>query len=469
VRWRLVAVFVGITLVVLAAHDIPLAAHLQRVERDAIITELERDAFTIAGRAEESLENGDALRNPSLQAMVDRYTFDHPGARVIITDTDGVAMVVSDEEARAGTSYASRPEIETALSGAPVSGTRYSTTLATELLYVAVPVLSGSDVEGAVRITFPAAVVDERVERRMGGLLVVALISLVTAAIAAIVMAGTVTRPLRRLRAATDRAAQGDLTVRAPDDEGPPEVRSLAAAFNTMSERISGLLAQQRAFTGDASHQLRTPLTALRLRLEQAADIAERDPVEARVRIEAASAEVERMQRLVEGLLALARAEGRREELVVVDAASIARERAEIWESLAEESDVSLSVDVPATALVMVVPGALEQIVDNYIDNALSVSPAGTTISVAVVAGIDTVTISVLDRGPGMTDEQRERAFDRFWRAPTSAAGGSGLGLAIVQQLALACGGSVSIDARPGGGASATVRLTPATRSSATS
>jgi signal transduction histidine kinase len=236
-----------------------------------------------------------------------------------------------------------------------------------------------------------------------------------------------------------------------------------------MSERISGLLEQQRAFAGDASHQLRTPLTALRLRLEQAADIAERDPVEARVRIEAASAEVERMQRLVEGLLALARAEGRREELVVVDAAEIARERAEIWESLAEESGVSLSVDVPATAPVMVVPGALEQIVDNYIDNALSVSPAGTTISVAVVAGIDTVTISVLDRGPGMTDEQRERAFDRFWRAPTAAAGGSGLGLAIVQQLALACGGSVSIDARPGGGAIAKVRLTPGTRSSSTS
>ncbi len=136
-RWRLVAVFVGITLVVLLAHDLPLAVHLRNVERERIVTSLERDAFTIAGRAEEALEAGSALSDPSLQAMVDEYTAES-GGRVIITDIEGTAMVVSDEEARAGTSYASRPEIALALQGTPSTGTRFSATLNHELLYVAV-------------------------------------------------------------------------------------------------------------------------------------------------------------------------------------------------------------------------------------------------------------------------------------------------------------------------------------------
>lgn len=464
-RWRLVAVFVGIILVVLIAHDVPLASHLRQVERERIITALERDAFTIAGRAEEALEADAALSNAGLQAMVDEYTAGSEG-RVIITDIEGTAMVVSDEEARAGTSYASRPEIALALDGSPSSGTRFSNTLGLELLYVAVPVLSGPEVRGAVRITYPADVVGERVERRVRGLLVVAAISLVTAAIAAVVLSGTVTRPLRRLRDATDRAAQGDLSVRAPTDEGPPEIRDLASAFNTMSERISGLLDQQRAFTGDASHQLRTPLTALRLRLEQAADIAESNPPEAKVRIEAANAEVERLQRMVEGLLALSRAEGRRAALVTADVAAVARERHEIWESLAEESGVALEIEGDQTAPARVAPGALEQIVDNYIDNALTVSPPGTTITIDVRSSGSEVVLAVLDQGPGMSAEQLEHAFDRFWRAPDAPAGGSGLGLAIVDQLARASGGTAAVRSRPGGGLVASVTLQRSVESS---
>lgn len=462
-RWRLIAVLVGITLVVLIAHDIPLTRYLRTVERDGIVTALERDAFTISGRAEEDLEDFTALASVHLQTVVDEYTAAEDGARVIITDVDGNAMVISDEEANAGTSYASRPEIQAALRGEPVSGTRPSDTLGTDLLYVAVPVRGGETIRGAVRITYPASVVDESVEKRVRGILVVALISLATAAIAAFVLAGTVTRPLRRLTAATESAASGDLTVRAPTDEGPPEIRHLAASFNTMSEEVQGLLDEQRSFASDASHELRTPLTALRIRLEQAAEIAATDPEAARDRIDAANTEVERLQRMVEGLLALARAESVSSSTATFDIAAIARERVDVWFTLAEEQGVALTIDAPATLDVQALPGALEQIIDNFIDNALTVAPRGSAVEVSVTgdAKAGTATVSVADRGPGMTIDQIERAFDRFWRSASAPAGGSGLGLAIVRRLARASGGRAALARRDGGGliAMATVPL----------
>ncbi len=450
-RWRLVAVLVGITVAVLLAHDLPLAGHLRRVERDRIITALERDAFVIAGRSEEALELGTARANPALQALVDEYRTS-TGARVIVTDHLGIAMVISDEEAAAGADYSTRPEIAAAAAGAPQWGRRPSRTLGTELLFVSVPVLSGNDVEGVVRLTYPASVVDERVERRVRGLLVVAAISVLMALVAAWALANTVTRPLRRLRLATERLATGEDGVRAPDDEGPPEVRSLARSFNTMSARLSSLLAAQRSFAGDASHQLRTPLTALRVRLEQAADAVDDHPEEAKLRIEAASAETERLQHLVDQLLMLARTEGRTVEPVVVDLAVVARERVEMWQPLAEESDVRVTCSSIPAAPVLTAPEAAEQVIDNFLDNALRVAPPGSALEVVVHRAGGGVAVRVLDRGPGMTDEQRTHAFDRFWRAPDARSGGSGLGLAIVQRLVEASGGSVELSARDGGG-----------------
>ncbi len=453
------AVFVTITIVVLAAHDIPLAGHLRTVERDRLVTGLERDAFVIAGRAEETLETGTGRGDPGLQRIIDTYR-SNSGARVVITDRAGIATSISDEEVAAGANYATRPEIASALAGSPATGERYSSTLGFRLLYVSVPVLSGDSVVGTVRLTYPAAEVGNRVATRVRGLLIVALISIITAAGAAAVLAGTFTRPIHRLRSATDRLAAGDLTVSAPTNEGPPEIRSLAHAFNAMSTRIQRQVDEQRAFAGDASHQLRTPLTALRLRLDQAAEMVDTDPAGTRLRLESARAETERLQHLVDGLLALARADGRTGFTEPIDIAVLARERAEVWSSLAEEQGVVLTAHAPDQAIALAIPGAVEQIIDNFIDNALAVTPPGGTIEVSVeieqsgdaTSTGDHVTLHVRDTGPGMTDEQLARAFDRFWRAGGSATTGSGLGLAIVAQLATASGAVATIARRPTGG-----------------
>ncbi len=469
-RWRLVAVLVGITIMVLVVHDVPLAAHLREVERDRIVTALQRDAFTMAGRVQTALDGGTAVANASLQDLIDRYRA-ADGARVTVTDRAGRAVLISDDESAAGADYSTRPEIAAAMAGTAVTGTRTSKTLGIDLLYVAVPVRSGDQILGTVRLTYPTTVVDQRVASRMRGLLVVAVISILTALVAAIVVSATLSRPLRRVRAATERLAAGDLDARAPVDEGPPEIRSLAASFNAMSERLTGLLASQRDFAGDASHQLRTPLTALRLRLDQAADLMDTDPGAARERLDAASVETERLQHLIDQLLMLARTEGRvTVNLVTVDLVAAANERAEVWGSLAEEQGVRVTCDAPGPVWVLALPQAVEQVIDNYVDNALAVAPAGTAVEIVVRRGADRhAIVSVSDRGPGLTEQQRAHAFDRFWRGGRAAgATGSGLGLAIVAQLVRASGGEARLDARDGGGLVASARLVTALTQAAT-
>jgi signal transduction histidine kinase len=272
-------------------------------------------------------------------------------------------------------------------------------------------------------------------------------------------MAATIVRPIRRLQRATDTVAAGDFETRAEIDEGAPEIRGLASSFNTMTEKISTLVARQRSFAGDASHQLRTPLTALRLQLERAAVNIDEDPVAARRDIEAASEETERLQRLVEGLLMLARADQDAVATETIDVAGIVTERAAIWGPLADERGVTLSASAIPSLSARAVPGVLEQIVDNYIDNALNVSGPGNEISVSAVAEDGWAIVHVSDRGPGMPTDQLQHAFDRFWRASNAGHEGSGLGLAIVRQLAEASGGDVALANRAGGGLDASVRL----------
>jgi signal transduction histidine kinase len=458
VRWRLIAAFVGVTIVILAAQNIPLTRYLRTVETERVLAGIQRDAFILGGASEDALAADSEQAQNDLQASVDVYRTTTL-AMVVVTDGNGVAVAVSGDEARRGVDYSTRPEIAAALSGTPTSGRRASATLGTDIVYVAVPVRSGAQLVGVVRLTYPASTIDDRISAKVRGILVVGLISLVTAALAAALMATTIVRPLRRLQRATEQFAAGDFDSRADTDEGAPEIRGLAASFNTMTERISTLVERQRTFAGDASHQLRTPLTALRLQLEQAAVIVESDPVAARNHIEAAGEETERLQRLVEGLLMLARADHGAVTAEPIAVADVVTERAAIWAPLAEDRGVVLTAEAVADITALAVPGALEQIVDNYIDNALNASAPGNEITLSAERDDRWVTVHVRDRGPGVPADELEHAFDRFWRATSASHKGSGLGLAIVRQLADASGGDVALANRAGGGLDASVRL----------
>ncbi|MDP3208456.1 MAG: HAMP domain-containing protein, partial [Rhodoglobus sp.] len=359
-------------------------------------------------RAEEALESLD----PGELAVVAEAAQEYRaagGGRVVIVAADGTALVTSDDDqAAVGADYSTRPEFAEALGGTISSGSRFSTTLQQQLVYVAVPVLSGEAIMGAVRLTYPEAVVDEEVGERLQVIGLVALLTLVMAGIAGIVFSGTVTRRLTLLTETTELLAGGDLSARADPAAGAPELVRLARSFNRMADRLSGLIDEQRAFAADASHQLRTPLTALRLKLERARDLIESDPAGAADRLGAAELEADRLVTIVEGLLALGRAGASVAPPLSVDLGAIARERVEQWEPLSAESGVVLTVEGASSVPVLAVPTAVDQMIDNILDNALAVSRPGDRIQVIIAAG-ERPSVSVLDEGPGMPDDELAR------------------------------------------------------------
>jgi signal transduction histidine kinase len=441
---RLLLSYLGLTLFVLVVLEIPLGVINARNERSDLTTKVERDAVSLATLAAGAV--GRERPSNALAALAASYER-RTGGRVVIVDRRGFAVIDTNPPAGGARSFATRPEIASALRGEVSTGVRNSRTLQQDLLYVAVPVASGSSVKGAVRITYPLSSVNKRIWRYWLMLLAIAGLVLAIGALIGFRFARWVSSPLRHLETVAEQAGAGDLTIRAEDHRGPPEVRSLAATFNRMIAELEQLVRSQEEFVADASHQLRTPLTALRLRLEN----LERDVNErGRDDLGRALEEVERLSRLVGGLLALARAEVSPPERI--DLAAAVAERLDAWSVLAEERGVKLVADVRGFALVG--RDRLGQALENLIANALAIAPRGSTIAITGTDG----ELHVRDQGPGMTAEQRARAFDRFWRG-TSGGGGSGLGLAIVKRLVESDEGSIELREEPGGGLDAVLRL----------
>ena len=446
VKWRLAISFITFTLAVLLVQDIPLAQYFRGVEEARIVTQLERDGFVLASTSQEALESPSIASMETLQDAIDRYQISN-NARILVTDKVGLVLADSASPGLVGESIYRHKGIQASIDGVIATGKEF-TADNTKRLYVAVPIIHGDSLYGVVLSTYPLDAINSRVLRRISIIAAAGGLALVLAAFIAILFARGITRRLDRLRATTVDFAMGDLTARADQDKGDSEIRSLAESFNTMADRIARLFEQQRAFAADASHQLRTPLTALQLRLEDARSLIDEDPKLASLRLDAAVAESERLQALIEGLLVLSRADAKNyPDSQVFDLSEVARERCEGWAALAAESDIGMSITCPQQALVRAVPNALEQVIDNYVDNALAMAPPHSSISIVVVPGAKFTSLHVKDDGPGLDNQDLERAFNRFWRGRSDSTG-SGLGLAIVERLVVASGGQVRLTNR---------------------
>jgi signal transduction histidine kinase len=438
---RLLLSYLSITALVLILLEIPLGFEFARSERDRLETDVQHDAFALALRSEELLEQPEGP-GPELQRLAEEYQADHDG-RVVFVDSRGRVVADSDPpagRASSGRLFTSRPEIARALEGRESTGERYSRTLDEDLLYVAVPIATGGELHGAVRVTYPLSFVNDRIRDSWLALGAIGGVILVVVLVVSVVLARSIAKPLQELEESAIALGRGDLTARVPVPERPHEIEALARTFNTTAARLEQLVAAQQDFVSDASHQLRTPLAALRLRLENLDGEVTADGHDD---LDGALDEVTRLSLLVDGLLELARAEQLGSHPTPTSVAALVVERQEAWSAFAAERGVAIEVDVDDEQ-VLATPGRLEQVLDNLLNNALEVAPTGSTVEVRSTRVDGMVELHVADSGPGMTEEARARAFDRFWRDEESG-GGFGLGLAIVRQLVVADGGEVAL------------------------
>ncbi len=265
-------------------------------------------------------------------------------------------------------------------------------------------------------------------------------------------------RPLNTL-AAEVQARDGQSLAPLPTQALPEEVSPLVSAFNQLLHRLSQSLDTQRAFVSDAAHELRSPLTALKLQLQmlrRAADEPAREEATS-----ALSSGIDRATRLVEQLLALARSEPGAPAVAMapLDLSEIVRQAVAdtVPMALARGVEFELFADQPVQ--VQGDRASLSAMVRNLADNAVRYSPRGARVELRVLQEAGEAVVHVDDAGPGIPPSERERVFDRFYRRAGIDEPGTGLGLAIVKSVALRHGGRVSLDDSPLGGLRATVRL----------
>jgi signal transduction histidine kinase len=403
----------------LALFALPLGVVLQRTYRDEELLRLQRDTVAAARQIDLSQTASDPIELPRTSDELGVY--DRAGRRLA-----GAGPARADALVRAAVRTGKTRQAE-----------RHG------LLLTAVPLLTNEQVSGAVRTARSAAAVTRHTHRAWLRLAGLAGVILLLALIAAVALGRRLAVPLERLAAAARRLGEGDFATRAPR-AGVAELDAVGDALDTTARRLDDLVSREREFTADASHQLRTPLAALRIELEAMELRGDSSP-----ELAAALQEVERLQSTIDTLLAVAR-DAPRDAAPSTVLTTTLEELEQAWrETLARQARPLRIAIAPAPAIARSSPTVVREILDVLMANAC-VHGAG-AVTVTVRESGDWIAVDVTDEGPGVTDP--EQAFARR----SGSGEGHGIGLALARSLAHAEGGRLALSAA---GAHATFTLT---------
>ncbi len=271
-------------------------------------------------------------------------------------------------------------------------------------------------------------------------------------------VAGRALRPLEDAAADLGRVGIGDLATRLPVT-GDDEIGHMVAALNRMLDRLAAAVAQMQRLTADAAHELRTPLAVLRAGIEVTLS-RDRTAEEYRAALADALQDSERLDRLAEDLLTLARLEGLPPRpATTINLAETLHELADACEPLAEQRAIRITVDADPRLSVSGAAADLYRLFANLLDNALRHGRDGGTVTVCAVAHEGRAEVSIADDGTGIAGDEAARIFDRFFRGRAAQGAGTGLGLSIARAIAHAQDGEVTLANRPSGGCIAIVSL----------
>ena len=439
--------------VTLAVVALTLLQPLERRLRDDALTTLTRDARA-ARVAMRGLDVGAQRPHTSQGRHVVRAIGRRANAEALLVSRRGQRLAATDPDALVPVGIG----VQALREGRTIS--HISDTGPIPVAHVAVPTgTEGGPVALILYKRLDSVVSAVRVVRR--AVIVAALIGLVTALLIGTLLTGPLVRRLRGLRDMALRVAQLGPHVEVAADPRRDEVADLTRAFATMQDRLREQEQARRAFVSTASHELRTPVTSLRLMLELLREEVGREPApspaQVREQLRDAAGQAERLGRLTDELLDLSRLDaGVPLARELVDLRSVARLVAHELDARARDENRAIEVDgapAPAPAWAVADPGAVAQIVRILLDNGLRFAPPGTAVRVEVADGGGACRLRVRDEGPGVAAAEREAIFERFHRgAATSGTTGFGLGLAIGRELARRMEGELSLvdDGRPG-------------------
>jgi signal transduction histidine kinase len=452
VRRRLLVGFVLFAFIATALLVVPIGLVLQSREGTNTLHLLRRDTSALSVLLTDAFNHEDSARAAELARSYSRTT----GRQVLVVDADGVVLASRPSQGKDHSLVA----VAQSAGRKVLSGTSSANKSEGPQYYAAVWLRHVSTDVGmkhvVLVVTSPVNVANDDVRGEWRDLAFYGLLMLIVACFFGVIVSGSLMRPLRRIGGAVEAVGHGSLDVRVPEDTGPPELRALARAINSTSSRLISLLESQRAFVEDASHQLRTPLTSLQLHLE---NLQTSEELSATSDLHHVLAEMNRLSRMVDSLLALARNESKSPVLVAIDVQQLVLERADVWRALAAEMGLELVIDAPSELSAFAVEDVFEQILDNLLSNAFDATPEDGQIVIRAFGNETHVEIHVVDNGRGLDEAERALALRRFWRGRENQSDGTGLGLSIVAQLVQLSHGTIELRGSEAGGIDATIVL----------
>jgi signal transduction histidine kinase len=411
---RVLFAIVGVAALALVGFGIPLGITVSHLYRDQAVSRLERDADRALAGVDMSSPVSDP---PELPALDD-------GAALAIYNAEGTRVAGS------GPDRADRSVQRARMTAAPTSASN------PDEIVVAFPESNNDQIVAVVRAALPQQVVEDRIHRAWAAMAALGAGVIGVATLVALVQARRLSRPVQQLATAADRLGQGDFGIRAAR-AGIPEIDAASAALDTTAGRLGEMLHRERAFSAHASHQLRTPLTGLRVQLEAATMTPDADLHAALVE---ALQSVDQLEQTIDDLLALARDVGPR--AATLDIGVLFDELSHRWRGPLAESGRPLHVTIqpdlpPANASA----AAMRQILDVLVANAFE-HGAG-AVTVAAVAAGGGIAIEVSDEGDGVALDDGD-----VFAARTDPTTGRGIGLGLASSLAAAEGGRLLLKGR---------------------
>lgn len=458
-RRRLVLTYLTMLAVVLIVLEVPLAISYAQRQKQQLYLDRLADTARFAAMADPVLAAPDspsrAQDEEKLRDEMDRYDNVY-GVAVAIVDRTGIRISSRDVSAFSS-------ELNTRTGGALGSSRNEASAVYWPWdkgpLVVTQSIGPDSEKHGTAVTISPIEQLSSAVWHRWMLLGVAGLMALLFSPLAALPLGRWILRPVRDLDALVHEVADGKLDAQVQAGTGGPvELQRLAHSFQAMIDTVRTSLEQQKAFVADASHQLRNPLTALRLRVENLEPLLS---PEGRAELALAVEEADRLSYILDNLLTLARAEQSEQPMDTIDVGSIVDSRVEAWRAATESKSILLQRSGTEHVKAQALPGALDRALDALLDNALKFAPEGSSIDVCVVTYASQVDVHVVDEGPGLTTMERERATQRFWRDKHQQnKDGSGLGLTIASALIAASGGKLDLLENEPTGLDVRIRLT---------